>query len=155
VHPYAAAAIGWPALPHLLVERQVPTPPADQAPAAALWKARDGLYPVLARAGHPIIEDPRLDAAGLAELLPWLADQDIPVFGHLGAGIIHPCFRDPTDPRIAELYARVAAAGGSVSGEHGIGLKKQRWVSAAWRETVQQLKQHYDPQQIINRGKTC
>lgn len=155
LNPYAAAAIGWPALPHLLVERQVQMPPADQAQAAALWKARDGLYPVLARAGHPVIEDPRLDAAGLAELLPWLAEQDVPVFGHLGVGIIHPCFRDPMDPRIAELYARVAVAGGTVSGEHGIGLKKQRWVSAAWRETVQQLKQHYDPQQIINRGKTC
>ena len=155
LNPYAAAAIGWPARPHLLVERQVQMPPADQAQAAALWKARDGLYPVLARAGHPVIEDPRLDAAGLAELLPWLANQDIPVFGHLGAGIIHPCFRDPTDPRIAELYARVAAAGGSVSGEHGIGLKKRRWASPAWRETVQQLKRNYDPQQIINRGKTC
>jgi glycolate oxidase len=155
LNPYAAAAIGWPALPHLLIERQVATPPADVAQAAALWAARDGLYPVLARAGHPVIEDPRLDAPGLAELLPWLAEQDIPVFGHLGAGIIHPCFRDPGDPRIVELYARVAAAGGAVSGEHGIGLKKQRWTASAWREAAQHLKQVYDPERIINRGKAC
>jgi len=155
LNPYAAAAIGWPALPHLLIERQVQTPPADETQAAALWAARDGLYPVLARAGFPVIEDPRLDAAGLAELLPWLANHDIPVFGHLGAGIIHPCFRDPGDPRIVELYARVAAAGGAVSGEHGIGLKKQRWAAPAWRDAAQRLKQIYDPDRIINRGKAC
>jgi FAD/FMN-containing dehydrogenase len=150
----AAAAIGWPARPHLLVEREAPDGPAD-ATAEMLWRARDGLYPLLARAGHPVIEDPCLNSAGLAELLPGLADEGIPVFGHLGVGIIHPCYREPHDPRIAELYTRVAGFGGAVSGEHGIGLKKQGWMPPAWRAAVEQLKATYDPQRIINRGKSC
>ena len=155
LNPLAAAALGWPAQPHLLIERESQRPSMDPGRAAGLWAARDGLYPVLARAGHPVIEDPQLDSAGLAELLPWLAEQDIPVFGHLGVGIIHPCFRDPDDTRIVELYARVAAAGGTVSGEHGIGLKKMRWAAPAWQHAAQQLKQAYDPDGNINRGKVC
>lgn len=155
VNAPAAAAIGWPARPHLLVERQAPVSPDDAVRAEALWRARDGLYPVLARAGHPVIEDPGLDSAGLAELLPWLAADAIPVFGHLGAGIIHPCYRDAADPRIAELYARVAAVGGGVSGEHGIGLKKRRWVTPARQAATAQLKDVYDPRRIVNRGKPC
>ncbi len=151
----AAAAIGWPARPHLLVEREAPDGPADATAAEMLWRARDGLYPLLARAGHPVIEDPCLNSAGLAELLPRLADEGIPVFGHLGVGIIHPCYREPDDPRIAELYTRVAGFDGAVSGEHGIGLKKQGWMPPAWRAAVEQLKATYDPQRIINRGKSC
>lgn len=155
LNAHAAAVIGWPTRPHLLVERQVQNAPVDEVRAASMWSARDGLYPVLARAGHPIIEDPLLDAAGLVDLLPWLAEQGIPVFGHLGSGIIHPCFRDPADGRIAELYTRVAAVGGSISGEHGIGLKKQRWTTPTWQEAAHRLKQVYDPDHLINRGKAC
>lgn len=157
---HAAVSIGWPARPHLLAEFDSDgvgeTPPdiTDPARVAALWRARDGLYPVLAGSGYSVIEDPRMGQEGLAPLLAWLDAEGIPAFGHLGVGIVHPCF-SPDDDRVAILYERVAGWGGRVSGEHGIGLKKRAWTNAAFRAEVEHLKETYDPQNVINRGKLC
>ena len=155
VNRYAAEAIGWEARPHLLAEFDSDGGEIrDPEPIAALWRARDGLYPVLARKGHSVIEDPQLAEKNLAELLAWLDAEGIPAFGHLGVGIVHPCFRDGDD-RIAALYGRVAEWGGRVSGEHGIGLKKKVWTDAAFRAEAQRLKETYDPENVLNRGKLC
>ena len=153
---HAAAAIGWAARSHLLAEFDSEGGEiTDPARIAALWRARDGLYPVLAQRGYPIIEDPQIsNSEGLTALLVWLEAEEIPVFGHLGIGIVHPCFR-PGDGRVAVLYERVVGWGGQVSGEHGIGLKKKTWTDEAFRAGVRRLKETYDPQNVINRGKLC
>ncbi len=151
---HAAAAIGWAVRPHLFAEFEGPEGELHGDQVDTLWRERDGLYPQLARAGYPMIEDPRLDDAGLAGLLEWLDDEHIPVFGHLGLGLLHPCF-PPDDTRVAQLYQRVAEAGGRVSGEHGIGLKKKAWVGETYRDEIRQLKQICDPRGVFNRGKPC
>ena len=152
---FAAHAIGWEARPHLLAEFDgAGGEITDPTRIAALWRARDGLYPTLARDNLPVIEDPRVEGDALGELLTWLDAEKIPAFGHLGLGIVHPCFRIG-DARVEMLYERVAAWGGRVSGEHGIGLKKKTWVDAAWRAEIRALKEIYDPDHIINRGKLC
>ena len=155
INRHAAAVIGWEARPHLLAEfaSDAGTIRAPEE-IAALWRARDGLYPALAARGHTVIEDPQLTGEGLASLLSWLNAEGIPAFGHLGVGIIHPCLQRD-DPRIRALYERVIELGGRVSGEHGIGLKKRAWVDEAFRARIQALKRRYDPQGIINRGKLC
>ncbi len=152
---HAAQAIGWPAQPHLLAEFEPDGGEIDDPhQVQALWRAREELYPRLAGLGFPQIEDPQMGDEGLLPLLNWLEEQDIPVFGHLGLGIIHPCL-PAGDPRVAELYQRVAGWGGQVSGEHGIGLKKKPWAAKSFCATIQRLKERYDPQGIINRGKLC
>jgi len=152
---HAAAAIGWAPRPHLLAEFDSDGGEiSDPVRIAALWHARDGLYPVLAGSGSSVIEDPQVGKEGLAALLAWLEAEEIPAFGHLGVGIVHPCFR-PDDARVAVLYEQVAGWGGRVSGEHGIGLKKKTWTNDAFRAEVRRLKETYDPQNVINRGKLC
>ncbi|GBE23303.1 putative FAD-linked oxidoreductase [bacterium BMS3Bbin01] len=152
---HAAGAIGWEPRPHLLAEFDSDGGElTDPDRIDAVWRARDGLYPVLAGHGYPVIEDPKLDADGLSVLLPWLDAEAIPAFGHLGVGIIHPCF-PPDDERIATLYGQVADLGGQVSGEHGVGLKKKTWTTASYRAEVRRLKDIYDPQGVLNRGKLC
>ncbi len=152
---HAAQAIGWDARPHLFAEFEGNGGDiTDPTRIAALWRARDHLYPTLARDDRPVIEDPRVEGEALGDLLTWLDAERIPAFGHLGLGIVHPCFRIHDD-RVEALYERVAAAGGRVSGEHGIGLKKKTWVDAAWRTEMRALKEIYDPDHLINRGKAC
>lgn len=156
VNRHAAALIGWESLPHLMMEwdgedGEIFAP----ARIAELWQARDGLYPRLAQSGYPLIEDPQVEGqSGLAALLEWLDSQNIPAFGHLGMGIVHPCFTIG-DSRLDDLYRLTAEHGGRVSGEHGIGLKKKEWASASYRDEIHQLKAIYDPRNVLNRGKLC
>jgi glycolate oxidase len=56
-----------------------------------------------------------------------------------------------------ELFSQVLAWGGSITGEHGIGLAKKRWwPQAVSREVLslhRQLKRALDPRGILNPGK--
>jgi glycolate dehydrogenase FAD-linked subunit len=87
-------------------------------------------------------------------------------FGHAGDGNIHTNvmvdFNQTGAARRAEaaldeLFARVIAWGGAISGEHGIGLAKKRWwpraVSKEARELHHTIKKALDPKGILNPGK--
>jgi len=91
------------------------------------------------------------------------ADHDCYVFGHLGDGNLHLGVRaGPADgsarTEVEEVvYRPLGAIGGSISGEHGIGLEKRAYLS--WCRTEQEiglmrtLKAGLDPQNILNPGK--
>ena len=87
-------------------------------------------------------------------------------FGHAGDGNIHtnvmvdytqPGAKVRSEKCLDELFRWVIAQGGSITGEHGIGLAKKRW----WRQAVskesnalhRRIKQALDPQGILNPGK--
>jgi FAD/FMN-containing dehydrogenase len=151
----AAQVVGWPARQHLLAEFEGDGGEIrESAQMAELWRRRDSLGPQLSSRGLSISEDPRVPGDGLGSLLDWLEAEQIPAFGHLGVGIVHPRFR-PGDERVAQLYQQLEAWGGQISGEHGIGLKKKAWVSASYRNEIRQLKALYDPNNVLNRGKLC
>ena len=86
-------------------------------------------------------------------------------FGHAGLGILHALLReDPADERrwaIAnrakdEIVAFVLSIGGTASGEHGIGLGSQKYVTqehGAALELMKGIKHVFDPKGILNPGK--
>jgi glycolate dehydrogenase FAD-linked subunit len=87
-------------------------------------------------------------------------------FGHAGDGNIHVnVMMDETQPGarkrcnavLDELFARVLAWNGAITGEHGIGLAKRRWWPLAVSEEVRKLhrilKNSLDPKGILNPGK--
>ncbi|HZD26950.1 MAG TPA: FAD-linked oxidase C-terminal domain-containing protein [Alphaproteobacteria bacterium] len=88
-----------------------------------------------------------------------------PLVGHVGDGNFHLCFiLDPNDPeerRQAEecnerMVMRALAMDGTCTGEHGVGLGKQRFLTAEHGEAVsvmRQIKQALDPDNIMNPGK--
>jgi len=155
LNPHAAALVGWAAKHSVLAEyHSADGEIQDPSEMANLWRARESLSARLTQAGFPISEDPQFPPEALEDNLDWLTMQNIPVFGHLGVGILHPRFLKD-DARIAELYRRVSASGGQISGEHGMGLKKRQWASEALQAEVQALKTQFDPHNIFNRGKLC
>ena len=113
-----------------------------------------------------------LIAAGLTALIAGLGDLSlkhktkIVNFGHAGNGNIHVnLLTNPDDPAqmkraeacLDEVFDLVLSLGGSLSGEHGIGLAKRDFVS---REIgpdslaiMHQIKQVFDPNNILNPGK--
>ncbi|ANT54109.1 FAD-binding oxidoreductase [Mesorhizobium amorphae] len=83
---------------------------------------------------------------------------EIYVFGHLGDGNLHYQVQT-SEPALAYdiIYRGVAAAGGGVSAEHGIGLDKKKWLhlvrSEAEIAAMRRLKSAFDPNNILNPGR--
>jgi glycolate oxidase len=92
----------------------------------------------------------------------------IPCYGHAGDGNLHATLVKDPDMGMedwkkneracqAELYAITGEAGGKISGEHGIGLKRREFfkdlVSPGELELMRQLKRAWDPNNIMNPGK--
>ena len=90
----------------------------------------------------------------------------IAVYGHAGDGNLHPSVLcDLSNPEEAarvhqavdEIFAAALAVGGTLSGEHGIGVTKQSYLSQALGvagvQTLKAIKQALDPKGILNPGK--
>jgi len=84
-------------------------------------------------------------------------------FGHMGDGNLHlfvSCGNDDTSTRhrVEEIiYKPLQQIGGSITGEHGIGLEKKPWLhlsrTAEEIQLMKTIKKAFDPKGILNRGK--
>ena len=114
---------------------------------------RESLYPHLAQMGNYLIEDPKLELDAMIKLVEFLEKNNIPFFGHIGYGILHPCFNQNNQDLIKKMYEIVLSLGGQISGEHGYGIKKAKYLDQKAREKWMHLKKKYDPKNIFNPGK--
>ncbi len=109
-----------------------------------------------------------VDLMEFAEKLQMKHGFPIACFGHAGDGNIHvnimadrynrdPAVREKVERALDDLFARVLAWGGVITGEHGIGLAKKRWwpeaTSEVARDLHRRLKQALDQDGILNPGK--
>jgi glycolate oxidase len=93
---------------------------------------------------------------------------DLPfvIFGHAGDGNLHPkIMYDPSDPdqvrrvteAVDEIFKLTCDLGGTLTGEHGIGLAKAPYMSlehdAASLEVMRSIKKLLDPKNVLNPGK--
>ena len=146
---------------------------ADPETAAQLSTARRSALSALARLKPTtILEDatvPRSEIAKMVGEIEKIAAKynvKICTFGHAGDGNLHPTC--PTDIRDTEEMARVEAAfeeifaaaielGGTITGEHGVGLVKApylEWKIGAEGMTIMKAIKHaFDPNNIMNPGK--
>jgi D-lactate dehydrogenase len=138
-----------------------------------LWEARRRLSPALRTlAPGKINEDVVVPVSRLPALIAGLealsARHGIPIlnFGHAGNGNLHVnLLYQPEDPAhtaaaprcLAEVFELVLSLGGTLSGEHGIGLDKRDFMARALdSETLALLyaiKTAFDPDGILNPGK--
>ncbi len=145
----------------------------DAEESNQLWRARRSVSPALARRRpNKLGEDvsvPRTAVPAMVRAVREIAARhhlSIPVFGHIGDGNLHPNIlcdrRDPEEmARVrlaaAEIFEAAIALGGTLSGEHGIGLLKkeflERDLGAAQIEAMRRIKAALDPQMILNPGK--
>lgn len=147
---------------------------SSQEQVQALWRTRKSLSPALRNvAPKKINEDVVVPVSHIPRLidgLTRLADKHritIVNFGHAGNGNIHVnLLIDPDDPAqmkaadacLDEVFDLVLGLGGTLSGEHGIGLVKREFVRREIDDPtlglMRQIKDVFDPRNILNPGKT-
>ncbi|WP_045213704.1 FAD-binding oxidoreductase [Desulfonatronovibrio magnus] len=138
-----------------------------------IWEMRRLINPASYSLGPDKISDdvvvPRgrvLKAVQKIEKISAAQGVEILAFGHIGDGNLHVnIMHDASDPaqRQAAINARsailemVLEQGGSISGEHGVGLKKRSFISRqigpVEQKIMQDIKNVFDPQNIMNPGK--
>jgi glycolate oxidase len=146
---------------------------ANAAEAVQLATARRSAFSALARLRPTtILEDvtvPRSELAGMIRAVEAIAEKhnlNIATFGHFGDGNLHPTIL--TDERDAAEMHRVEAAfadivdetlkrGGTITGEHGVGLAKKpflkRQLGDNSYELLRLVKRSLDPDSLLNPGK--
>ncbi len=145
----------------------------DRQETKRLWYARKILSPRLREiAPKKINEDIVVPVSSIPEVISFiqhLAERfqlKIANFGHAGNGNLHTnLLVNPDDAAemeraeacLEELFTKVIALKGAISGEHGVGLVKLPFVEKQFNETERQLmagiKQLFDPDGILNPGK--
>ncbi len=143
---------------------------------AALVALRRAAHPAYARLGEVLIEDVAVPRSALPEMFEAIEgiaarwELPIPVVAHAGDGNLHPNIVVPASMPHApgeipgpvwsageELFRTALALGGTLTGEHGVGVLKRRWIAEELGEDVMALtrrvKAAFDPEGILNPGK--
>jgi glycolate oxidase len=146
---------------------------ADAAERDLIWKARKAAFAAMGRvASHYYVQDGVIPRTRLPEVLRRIdelaAEHGLPVANvfHAGDGNLHPlvCYdgrRPGQAEAAAELSKRILATcvevGGSITGEHGVGLDKRAAMPLMFGQadlaTFQLLRCAFDPDQRVNPGK--
>ena len=146
----------------------------DEASCERIWQLRREFSYALRDTGLTKLNEdivvPRSKLVELVEFAKGLqADTGIPVacFGHAGDGNIHtnlmvgdyadPVVRERAEHALDLLFNWVLENNGAITGEHGVGLAKKRWIRQALGEVSfdvhQALKGAMDPSGLLNPGK--
>ncbi|MDK3255037.1 FAD-binding oxidoreductase [Blastococcus capsensis] len=144
----------------------------DAAESAMLTQARRLVNPAVEELGATLVDDVAVPRAHLVDLLAGMdriaADNDVLVVcpGHIGDGNMHPTVVfDRGDAAAAEraqlafdaIMRLALELGGTITGEHGVGLLKKTWLRRELGERSyalqQSIKSVFDPQGILNPGK--
>jgi len=144
----------------------------DEFESEGLMAARRAALPALERLGMTLLEDvavPRGRVVDLVAAVEEIAERyamTIGTFGHVGDGNLHPTFVMPRGDPDARSRAALAAEellrttldlGGTLTGEHGIGLLKRHLLGeelgSVGLQASRAIKQALDPLGILNPGK--
>ena len=144
----------------------------DAFEADALFAARRLAYPALERLGPVLTEDVCVPRSAVPRMLTAIEEiaarhgTDIATIAHAGDGNLHPMILSPPGDDAARTAAQAAfeemltaaiGMGGTVTGEHGVGLLKRGGMRQEFSPQVlamqQAVKQTLDPRNLFNPGK--
>ena len=146
---------------------------SDEKEVDLLWDARRKISPsLLELKPGKISEDIVVPRSRIPELIAFLGvlsekyNLPVPAYGHAGDGNIHVnILLDREIPEevskggkiVKELFRKVISLGGTITGEHGIGITKAPYMEMEFSkpaiELMKRLKNAFDPNNILNPGK--
>src|SRR4051812_47191844 len=144
---------------------------ADDAERQRFWRARKAAFASMGRIAHAyLVQDGVIPRTKLPDVLERIAELSeeyglrVANVFHAGDGNLHPlvCYDKPEDAeRAGELSERIVdaclEAGGSITGEHGVGFDKKKHMGKQYDEpdlaAFQKLRCAFDPHGLANPGK--
>lgn len=143
---------------------------ADAASGEDILAFRRAFHPALAANGRVLIEDVAVPRSKLGQMFEEIArigekfGLEIPTVAHAADGNLHPNFMiegeeipDSVWEAAGELFRSALALGGTLTGEHGVGLLKRRWLAEELGDDQvslqKEIKRVFDPRGILNPGK--
>ncbi len=146
---------------------------ADAAERAAIWKGRKSAFAAVGRISPAyLVQDGVVPRTALPQVLGDIAalsrESGIRVANvfHAGDGNLHPLVlydhavdgeAERAERVSAEIMARCLAHGGSITGEHGVGVDKSAYMAQMFTDadldTMQLLRCAFDPRGLCNPGK--
>ncbi len=146
---------------------------ASEEEGLQLATARRSAFSALARLKPTtILEDATVPRSELATMIRFIEQVgarhglEIATFGHFGDGNLHPTFltdernaaeMSRVDAAMKEIFDQALALGGTITGEHGVGLAKKaflrRQLDKGSYELLRQIKRTLDPDGLLNPGK--
>lgn len=172
---------------HLIAQTDGPHAKEDAEEIAAIWREcgvsvdlgagrddliafRRAMHPAMEALGQVLIEDVAVPRSKLPDMFDSIRriekdfDVEIPTVAHAGDGNLHPNFiytGDTVPEHIWQaadaLFTEAVRLGGTLTGEHGVGLLKRRWLKDELGDTQWRLqrgiKDLFDPRGILNPGK--
>lgn len=143
---------------------------SDEDEGNRLLAVRRAMHPAMAALGTTLIEDVAVPRSAMPAMFDAIAriERDyqltIPTVAHAGDGNLHPNFvfagtKIPAHVWSAadDLFRAALALGGTLTGEHGVGTLKRRWLidelgKEQW-DLQRQITRVFDPLGILNPGK--
>ena len=145
----------------------------DAQQKAELWKLRRRVAEAVKIAGYTIEEDTVVPRAELPALIRGVKelgkkyDFEVVCYGHAGDGNLHVRIKKEGSiyslnnpeviPALRALFSLVKSLGGTISGEHGIGLIQKEYMDIMFSdvsmELMRNIKKSFDPNNILNTGK--
>jgi glycolate oxidase len=143
---------------------------SDRAEGDRLFAIRRSFHPAMAALGTVLIEDVAVPRSQLPAMFSAITDiekkygLEIPTVAHAGDGNLHPnfVFEGTEVPDVIwaaadELFETCLRLGGTLTGEHGVGVLKRRWLRDELGDDQvdlqRDLKAVFDPKNILNPGK--
>ena len=145
----------------------------DAQQKEALWKLRRRVAEAVKIDGYTIEEDTVVPRAELPKLIKGVKELgkayhfDVVCYGHAGDGNLHIRIKKPGSiyslnnpeviPALRALFTLVKSLGGTISGEHGIGLIQKEFIDIVYSpvelDLMRGIKKVFDPNNILNAGK--
>lgn len=112
----------------------------------------EALQSILKSSGFVVTEDPQVKGENAAKFIYELRKSNVPTYGHLFTSVFHPSFKS-NDPKREAVKKLAKKLGGSLVGEYGYGSLRKSELSKELEQDFTMLKEIYDPENILNRGK--
>lgn len=149
---YTSKLMGLPEKYNLIIEFDSDRGKITGEEYSRLLKKEQRVFYNLASEGYYSREDPKFFFDKIKEFLLFLEEMNIPHFGHLGSGVIHPFFKDSEKINRDKVRDFIKRSQGKL-GKYGVGIMRKSFLDSFEMTLIQRVKLRHDPNGKLNKGK--